>query len=248
MAARQPRTASERVPRYLQVAAALRRRIREGAWQVGDRIATVAALQAEFDVARVTVRQAIELLEQEGLLRSHQGKGTFVTAQPAADRWLKLSADWRGLIDPIRDNVPKPLRATGAPAAPRIGPADGTPAPAYTHLRSVQRRGREPFALASVHIAQAVFRKAPQAYRSRVALAVLLEREAASIGRARMSFSVGAADREAERHLRLPLDAPTFDARCVVTDRGGVVIYVGEFVYPADVVQFDVDLAGPVRP
>jgi GntR family transcriptional regulator len=245
MPARPSRTASERVPRYLQVAAALRRRIREGAWQVGDRIATVAALQSEFDVARVTVRQAIALLEQEGLLRSHQGKGTFVTAQPAADRWLRLSADWRGLIDPIRDNVPQPLRVAGAPPAPRITPADGVPASAYVYLRSVQRRGAEPFALASVHVAKAVFRKAPRAYQSRVALAVLLEREGAAVGRARMSFAVGAADREAERHLRLPLDAPTLDARCVVTDRSGVVLYVGEFVYPADVVQFDVDLAGP---
>jgi hypothetical protein len=52
---------------------------------------------------------------------------------------------------------------------------------------------------------------------------------------------------EAERHLRLPLDSPTVEARCIVTDHAGVILYVGEFVYPADVVQFDVELAGPVR-
>jgi DNA-binding GntR family transcriptional regulator len=92
-----------------------------------------------------------------------------------------------------------------------------------------------------------VFEKDPGAYRSRVALAVLLEREGARIARARMNFAIGAADVEAAKHLALPLDAPIVTARGVVTDSAGTAIYVGEFVYPAEVVQFDVDLAGPVR-
>ena len=235
------------MPRYLQVAAALRRRIREGQWRLGERITTIAGLQEEFSVARVTVRQAIELLEQEGLLRSVQGKGTFVTGEMVADRWLRLAADWRGLIDPIRENVPKALPVRGAPPAPRLRPEDGTPAPAYAYLRSVQKRGGKPFALASVHVAQDVYRKDPDAFRSRVALAVLVDREGARIARARMSFAIGAADVEAARHLKLALDTPIVTARGIVTDAAGVAIYVGEFVYPADVVQFDVDLAGPVR-
>jgi GntR family transcriptional regulator len=242
-----PRSAGERVPRYLQVAALLRARIREGHWKLGDRIATVAALQAELQVARVTVRQAIEVLTQEGLLRSHQGKGTFVTREVVADRWLRLAADWDGLIAPIRNNVPQALRVKHPPA-PRIGPEDGTPAPAYHYLRSVQRRGREPFALASVHVAAAAYAHAPKRYDTEVALVVLLEREAKRIARARMSFSAGAAGLEASKHLAVPIDAPIVEARCVVTDVAGVVLYVGEFVYPAGVVQFDVELAGPVRP
>jgi GntR family transcriptional regulator len=244
-ARKSPRTASERVPRYLQVAALLRARIRDGHWKLGNRIATVAELQDELQVARVTVRQAIELLTQEGLLRAHQGKGTFVTRKVVADRWLRLAADWDGLIAPIRGNVPVPLRVKHPPA-PRIGPEDGTPGPAYHYLRSVQRRGREPFALASVHIAQDAYARAPNRYDTEVALVVLLEREARRIGRARMSFSAGAAGLEASKHLAVPIDAPIVEARCVVADTAGVVLYVGEFVYPAGVVQFDVELTGPV--
>ncbi len=245
-ASRAPRTAGDRLPRYLQVAALLRARIRDGHWKLGERIATVAELQEELQVARVTVRQAIELLTQEGLLRSHQGKGTFVTREVTTDRWLRLAADWDGLIAPIRGNVPQALRVKDAPA-PRIEAADGTPAAAYHYLRSVQRRGREPFALASVHVAQDVYARAPKRYETEVALVVLLEREAARIGRARMSFSAGAAGLDASRHLAVPIDAPIVEARCVVTDAEGVVLYVGEFVYPAGVVQFDVELAGPVK-
>ena len=50
--------ADSRVPRYLQVASVLRRRIRDGHWLVGDKIATLEELEREFSVARVTVRQA----------------------------------------------------------------------------------------------------------------------------------------------------------------------------------------------
>src|SRR5437660_9594300 len=90
-----------RVPRYLQVASALRQRLKDGRWAVGDKIATLEELESEFQVARVTVRQAIDMLQTEGLVRSYQGKGTFVMKAPESDRWLQLATDWASLIDPI---------------------------------------------------------------------------------------------------------------------------------------------------
>jgi GntR family transcriptional regulator len=244
--AKSARSAGDRVPRYLQVASALRRRIHEGRWPVGGRIATIAARQREFRVARVTVRQAIELLAREGLVRARQGKGTFVTKAVANDRWLRLATDWESLIAPIRDNVPHLLR-TPQPPPPPLGPRDGRPAPAYAYLRSVQTRGREPYALASVHVAQSLYRKAPKRFASHPALAVLAQMNGRAIARAHQTLSVGAADVETARRLRLPLNAPTVEARCVVTDRAGVAIYVGEIVYRGDVVHLDIELIGGRR-
>jgi len=151
--------ADSRVPRYLQVASALRRRIRDGRWAVGDRIATLEELEREFDVARVTVRQAIELLQSEGLLKSHQGRGTFVTKTVEHDRWLQLATDWESLIAPIRDHVPQQLPAE-AGTAPRIGEDDGVAAPAYVAIRSVQKRDSKPYAYARVHVAKHVHARA----------------------------------------------------------------------------------------
>ena len=75
------------LPRYAQVADALRNRIRRGAWKQDEAIPSIDRLMAEFGVGRVTVRQAIQILAREGLLSPEQGRGTFVTAaarQPAA--------------------------------------------------------------------------------------------------------------------------------------------------------------------
>jgi GntR family transcriptional regulator len=240
------RSAGERIPRYLQVASALRRRIREGRWAIGSRIATIEVLQREFRVARVTVRQAIELLAREGLVRARQGKGTFVTKTVANERWLRLATDWESLIAPIRDNVPHLLRAPHPPA-PRLRPEDGAPAPAYAYLRSLQTRGNEPYALASVHVAQSLYRRAPRRFASHPALAVIAQMNGGAIARAHQTLSVGAADVETARRLRLPLNAPTVEAHCVVTNRAGVAIYVGEIVYRGDVVHLDIELIGARR-
>src|SRR5580700_11360143 len=165
--------ANSRLPRYLQVASVLRRRIQDGFWLVGDKIATLEQLESEFDVARVTVRQSIELLQSEGLLKSHQGRGTFVTKSLENKRWLHLATDWESLIAPIRENVLELLPAMDAP--PSIGEDEGKRAEAYTYIRSVQKRGSEPYAFARVHVAEHVYARAPKRFTTRPALAVLAE-------------------------------------------------------------------------
>src|SRR6185437_7418855 len=116
--------ADSRVPRYLQVASVLRRRIRDGHWPVGARIATLEELEGEFGVARVTVRQAIDLLQGEGLVKSFQGRGTYVTRAPEKDRWIQLATDWESMIAPIRSSVVN-LLSSATDVPPRIEEGDG---------------------------------------------------------------------------------------------------------------------------
>ena len=234
-------SANSRVPRYLQVASVLRRRIEDGHWAVGDKIATLEELEREFNVARVTVRQAIELLQGEGLVKSYQGRGTFVMKDIQRDRWLQLATDWESLIAPIRDHVPHVLPSEPRPV-PRFEEGDGTPAPAYVFLRSVQKRAGKPYAYARVHIAKHLHAKASKQFSSRVALAVLCEMKGVSISRAHQTVVVGAADIETARRLGIALNAPTAEARCVVTDKMGVVLYIGEITYPGDYVRLNIEL------
>jgi GntR family transcriptional regulator len=233
--------ADSRVPRYLQVASTLRRRIRDGRWEVGEKIATLEELEREFDVARVTVRQAIELLQSEGLLRSHQGRGTFVTKTVAHDRWLQLATDWESLIAPIRDHIPQLLTAESG-SSPRIEEGDGIAAPAYVAIRSIQKRDGKPYAYARVHVAKHVHARAPKAFSSRVALAVISEMKGLRIARAHQTVVVGAADLDTAQHLGIALNAPTAEARCIVADKAGTVIYVGEITYPGDYVRLNIEL------
>ena len=157
------------------------------------------------------------------------------------DRWLQLATDWESLIAPIRDHVPQQLPAeAGSP--PRIGADDGVAAPAYVAIRSVQKRDGKPYAYARVHVAEHIHARASKAFASRVALAVLSEMKDLGIARAYQTVVVGAADLDTAQHLGIPLNAPTAEARCIVADKDGVVIYVGEITYPGDYVRLNIEL------
>jgi GntR family transcriptional regulator len=68
-----------RVPRYLQIAGALRRRLSGAASGPAARLPSEFALAAEFGVSRETLRQALSLLRDEGLIYSLVGRGTFAS-------------------------------------------------------------------------------------------------------------------------------------------------------------------------
>ncbi len=231
-----------RAPLYVQIAAALRQRIEDGRWPPGGKISTLEELEAEYQVARVTVRQAVDILEKEGLVRRQQGRGTFVTGIPPDRRWLRLATDWDTLIDSIKDNVPHVIPNEGPPPGPRIDPGDGVAAKEYVFIKSVQSRDNEPYAFARVHVAEDVFELAPKRFRTETALSVLSTLEDVSTARAHQTLIIGAADMETAQLLGLALNAPMAEAHCVVVDDHGVAIYVADIVYRGDCVRFDIDL------
>jgi len=67
-----------RVPKYGAIGKILRERILSGHYPQGTRIPSESALQTEFDVSRVTIRLALDVLRRAGLVESRQGKGYFV--------------------------------------------------------------------------------------------------------------------------------------------------------------------------
>src|SRR5215831_8865853 len=74
---------ADRIALYVRLTSVLRGRIATGEWKVGERIPSIEALCEEYDLARNTVRQALELLKSEGLIGGGRGIGTFVLQGPA---------------------------------------------------------------------------------------------------------------------------------------------------------------------
>lgn len=65
--------------RYGKLALALRDRILQGEWAPGEVIPAESALAQSYGVALGTIRQALALLVEDGVLQRRHGKGTFVT-------------------------------------------------------------------------------------------------------------------------------------------------------------------------
>lgn len=84
---------------YRQIADALRDRIARGELKPGDALPTESLLQAEFNVSRVTVRQALKQLTAESIIESIQGSGSYVKEERVNYDIYQLTSFYEKLAD-----------------------------------------------------------------------------------------------------------------------------------------------------
>ncbi|HEX3026101.1 MAG TPA: GntR family transcriptional regulator [Clostridia bacterium] len=70
------------VPLYRQLIDSIKHDITTGELKPGDQIPSEIELSEEYQVSRLTVRNAVSILAEEGLVEKVQGKGTYVHSQP----------------------------------------------------------------------------------------------------------------------------------------------------------------------
>jgi GntR family transcriptional regulator len=78
-------SAAERQPKYLRIHGLLRDRITSGQWPAGSPLPAQRELADEFGVSLMTLRQALQLLIDDGLVDTRHGSGTYVAERYAYD-------------------------------------------------------------------------------------------------------------------------------------------------------------------
>lgn len=68
------------LPRYIQYANQLQLQIQKGELRTGDKLPSQQELASRFGTTLMTIRKALNILEEEGLVRIDHGVGTFVTS------------------------------------------------------------------------------------------------------------------------------------------------------------------------
>jgi GntR family transcriptional regulator len=230
------------IPRYIQLADVMRQRIAKGLWPRGNTVPSIEKLMAEFDVARVTVRQAIQILAQEGLLLPQRGRGTFVTAEPGRERRLMVHTTLDDLVEMYRGDTPDLSNIVESRDPPMLLEQDGIPAPSYFHMRRVHARDGERYCVVSLYIDDRVFQLAPERFRREVALPLLTELPGIKIERARQTLHISTADVEIARDLRVPITTPVGEIRRVFNAPDGSVLYLAEATYRGDYIRLEMDL------
>lgn len=71
---------TDKRPMYLQIIEQMKRRIAVGDWAPGQAIPSIRQLAVEIGVSVITVKRAYLELEREGVVATHQGRGSFVTS------------------------------------------------------------------------------------------------------------------------------------------------------------------------
>ncbi len=242
---RTSRSTAARGKLYLDLATVIRKRILDGVWEPGDRLPSIPELAAEFDVAVVTVRNALAVLENEGLVWRRQGRGTFVTDQAGDRRWLRLESGWESMLRLWESSKPRLLQVMDRIGSPVLEARDGEPAASYRYMRRVHFSGEVPYAVIDIYVDRGLYAQHPTRFESEMVIVVLESMPNVEIKSARQTLTIGTADVETSKLLEIPLNAPVGEVRRVLQDRDGRVIYVGEAVYRGDLVKLERYLKKP---
>ena len=124
--------------RYAALAAALRERVIAGEWPPGSAIPAEQTLAAEHGVALGTMRRALELLAQQGLVERIHGRGTFVRAGLSGATLMRFFrfGERAGQI-PASRIVSRQVAPLAADPAHALGLAKGEAALKLRRLRSL---------------------------------------------------------------------------------------------------------------
>ena len=83
---------AENLPVYIQIHDQIKANIENETYKIGDRLPSERELAKQFGVSRMTLRQAIQTLADEGILERKIGSGTYVTA-PSSSEMEKLQLE-----------------------------------------------------------------------------------------------------------------------------------------------------------
>lgn len=224
-----------RAVRYLAIADALRSRL--GAAAVGSLLPSEAELSGEFAASRVTVRRALELLRDEGLIGARQGFGWFVAGPPVRQELGRLGT--------IEDQ----LEASGRRAERRVLEFEFTRPPAHVaellgtetalRVKRLNLADGAPFAIVTVwcpaELGASLSRRDVEARPFYELIGVELRGATQTIG-ADSAEPVDAA------LLGVPVGSPLLRCARVTTDTTGRPVLVSEHVFPARRTEFVVEL------
>jgi DNA-binding GntR family transcriptional regulator len=222
-------------PAYLRIANSLSDEIAAGVYRAGDQLPTEPQLRARHGVSPVTVRRAINILLDRGLVTTTQGKGTFVRSMDMGEAIFRLQE----ITDVWADDDSVEVQLLQA----RIVLADeqvaGKLALAPDSLvvllrRLIQRKG-VPLMYQVEYVTYDEHRPLVEAQLQVTSLEGLLRSpQAEGMLSGRLTIQAVALEAEAATALHLPVGSPAFSLEGLFLDYEGRPISWGCFLCRAD--------------
>lgn len=226
-----------RQTRYQEIAEALRGRLRSAEFGAGRLLPSEAELSRAHHASRATVRRALELLRDEGLVDSRQGFGWFVAADPVRQSLGRLGTIEAQLAAEGIASARRVLdfRLTRAPVRVRRVLGDET----VLRVRRLDLADGTPFALVTVWCPE---RLGGGLSRTDIERTSFHELIGVPLGGAVQTIGAAAAGAGEAEQLGVPVGSPVLRCERVTRSADGRPVLVSEHVFPAHLTEFVVDL------
>jgi GntR family transcriptional regulator len=232
-------------PLYVSLSNLLKAEIDEGRWAAGAQLPTIAALSERYNVARVTIRQALGVLSSAGLVEGVQGKGTFVAKNVSRRKVIELDSNWHNLLATLDGNVPELLEERKSCDLPEALRNEGKSLGDYHYMKRIHRSADEPYCVNEVYLANSYYRRAAKAFDTQMVIPLLSKLGRSKLRRMKQSFRIMSANLFIAQCLDLPLNAPVGEVRRTITTRDDTIVYYGLGLYRGDCVVFNTTIDVP---
>jgi GntR family transcriptional regulator len=233
------------MPLYHQLKASILQDIDAGRWRPGEQLPTEDALMTRFHVSKITVRQALRDLAQQGYIRREQGRGTFVQGPPLEEgpRELKsFTAEMQGHgLRATSQVLAQGLVSADAEIAAYLGIAAGA---VVFRLHRLRLAEAEPMGLQTAYVPTQLAPGIEQVPFTNASLyEVLAKRYAVYPAAARETHQAIAVPEDAAPLLRVPAGSPALMAERLTTLADGRPLEYVKSIMRGDRYKIVLDLA-----
>ena len=240
------------LPKYHQIYLVLREQLHEGRFSEG--LPGELSLMQQFNVARVTVRRALEQLAAEGLITREPGRGTWPAQRPVAEAPSKTSASTRqhsrltGLLENLVSmglhTSVKVLDVSvvnaSAEVAQALGIATGASVQKAIRVRSTKEG---PLSHITTYVPQTIAASFGARELAKKPILLLLEQAGVKVGRAEQHISARLADAEVARHLDVAVGSALLAVRRLIYDEADTPVQWLHGLYRPDRYEYVMQLS-----
>ncbi|MFM8856992.1 MAG: GntR family transcriptional regulator [Actinomycetota bacterium] len=223
--------------RYQSIADDLRRQVSSGALAAGRLLPSEADLGDTYGASRVTIRRALEVLRDEGLVDARQGFGWFVAVAPLRQSTARLGTIEGQLIDsgikPERQILEFAFEAASEDISRVLDTSD------VLRVKRLNLADGEPFAVVTVWCRADLGQHLSRADVERSPFYELLD---IPFAKATQTIGADAATKDDARLLGVPPGSPILRCRRVTSDAHGGAVLVSEHLFAAHRTEFVVEL------
>ena len=224
------------VPLHAEVAEVLRHQIMSGELPTGTKLPALRELTEQLGVARMTVVQAMNTLEDEGLIEKHSGRGTFVKAvKIPARHTLQMKADISQIytmVDQLEVSVRQTDDVIQKDASGRY----------FRSMSRIHTRLGKPFCQVDIRLDDQIFERAPERFSQEIVVSVLRDL-GVTVHKARQRVTISYADFAMAQALGIKVNSAVFRVLREFLDDSDQLIYSATLFYSGDLLELEMEFA-----
>ena len=230
-----------RQPIYIQLREVIREKIEDGEYKFGDLIPSEREMANTYGINRMTVKNAVDGLVKEGLLKKVQGKGTFVlsnkvkrdleslTGLSAAMRAKGLSPSSKVILKEALDDISALNDILNIPSDQKV----------FRILR-LRLANSEPSALEDTYVPYEIFKDIDEVNFEVISLYDYMELKGIKVKLSYQTLTLVKANNREAKLLCVPKDTPIFLFEYLSKDEKGRIVEYTKSYTRGDKISYEV--------